>query len=746
MKTTHPAVPFVSSVILFPFQQLAVLATIIIAIALAAPALAATRRGGPPASLTDANGPGILEPALSATTGQTVRIPHTDQASGQTQLNILNNTITDADARGAVSILGFPITRVESPNDDMKEALKDLKDAARDNKTAEMQAAAQDLMNILLGTTQGRIYDGFAMLNFNRGAFVPDHVAGEYKMKTLHDTGLTEQGIDGQPRKIWEANINLLYYDGQIDSDTFLLRVPVAANEFDTVRLRYHIYSLEREEFAPTVVMQDKRLPASVQFPFKGFDAVWVPINGGLVTELTVKMPPVRLLRGVYTWGWRVHPPRIQFLQPVYEQVNAHTGNVELEPEGQSYAFRNRELSIDGISDAAPEKKMYIVARTVLGHKNAADIYSWLTKDNEGPRGTWDQWADLAKEQRQLPPEAWDILAQEGIQPGHFGPYRFVSVYMNNEMYGDGPDGNKIAGWNQGDRFQVKLINLDQHTHYFRNVDFGPRLHDDIAQSNASAASHSFEIMNFKPTYGAPKVAEAQWRAGWGFRPHFDVIQQQDVFSRGSDKLLLKTFFDGHNAQHAGFQYSAFARQGDFRFNPPPAIIGSAEEPAPNPLRESDGTPGIVLGQLTEGYGFAKVCSNAQFAPGSFCEEDISRFNPDNVKNVDTNGDGVPDVLWFPPFLRNPNANGGDIIPPTPAWKPFLFLNPHNGSLFINPKNPSLGYWADLTYAHGAPIKAGASLNANIEAARGSAQVFYQFDDLFHDNDIFSPHPTFETQ
>ncbi len=703
------------------------------------------RKPVPPIRLVNPNDPGILEPALSATTGTPVRIPHTDQASGQTQLNIQDGTVTDVDARGALSARGVPITRVQSPNEDMKEALKDMSDAAKDGRTTEMRAAAQDLMNILLGATQGRIYDGFAMLNFNRGAFMPDHVAGEYKMKTLRDTGLTEPGMDGQPRKIWEANVSLLYYDGQIDSDTFLLRVPVAAHEFDTVRIRYRIYSLEREEFAPTVVLQDKRLPGSVQFPFKGFDAVWVPINGGLITELTVKMPPVRLLRGVYTWGWRVHPPRIQFLQPIYEQVNAHTGAVELEPEGQSYAFRNRELSIEGIGDAAPEKKMFMAAKAAVEGASAATIYNWLKEENQGPRGTWQQWADLVKEQRQLPPEAWDILAQEGISPGNFGPYRFVSVYMNNEMYGAGPDGNKIAGWNQGDRFQVKLINLDRHTHYFRNVDFGPRLHDDIAQSGTSAGSHSFEIMNFKPFYGAPKVAEVQWRAGWGFRPHFDCIQGADCFSRASDRVLTKPFFDGHKNQKMGFQYSALARGGDFRFNPPPFIIGTEADPSPTFLSESDGSPGLAIGQRTEGYGIAKMCSNDDFGPG-FCQEDISAFNPDGVKNVDTNGDGVPDVLWFPPFLRNPNGQGGDIIPPTPAWKPFLFLNPHNGTLFLDPKDPSQGYWADLTYAHGTPINAGASLNANIEAARGSAQVFYQFDDLFHDNDIFSPHPTFETQ
>ena len=48
-----------------------------------------------------------------------------------------------------------------------------------------------------------------------------------------------------------------------------------------------------------------------------------------------------------------------------------------------------------------------------------------------------------------------------------------------------------------------------------------------------------------------------------------------------------------------------------------------------------------------------------------------------------------------------------------------------------------------MTYSHGRPITAGASLSAMVESPRASAQVFYQFDDLFHDNAIFSPHPTF---
>lgn len=691
----------------------------------------------------DADSPGIREPALSTTTGLDVRIPNTDQSNGDALLNVVGE-IVRVDAQGALSLTGHVITDTTSPNRAMRDALDALANAASSEDQAAMTGAAQELNAVLLGTTEGRIYDGFAMLNFNRGAFVPDHIAGEYKMKRLTDSGLVAPGIDGQPRKIWEVTVNMLWYDGQFDSDTFLLRVPVDAHPFDTLRITYRIYSLVTEDFAPTTVLLDVRLPGSVQFPFKGFDSVWQKIQNNEVTEVTVDHPPIRLMRGIYTWGWRIHPPRIQFLQPIFEMVNAHTGQVQLEPQGESFAFRNRQLSIDGIGAAAPEKKMYTITQAVLAGAPAAEVLAMLTESDTAPMGTWQDWADLAEDQRQLPPEARNLLAIEGIGAGEFGAYRFVSVYMNNEMYGNGPDGNRIEGWLQGEQFTVKLINLDNHTHYFRNVDFGPKLHNDIHAGPFPSGSHSFEIMNFKPTYGAPKVAEVQWRAGWGFRPHFDVIHQDGLFPRPSDNVFTTPFFDGHGDSHSGWQYSAAYRQGDFRFDPPPFIIGSVKDPSPQRLQEPDGTNGLLIGRQTEGYGVAKMCSHADHPLGGFCQTDISAFNPHGVRNIDTNGDGQPDVLWFPPFLRNPNPDvGGDIIPPTPAWKPFLWINPNNGTLFIDPNDPSQGYWADLTYSHGRPIAAASALSATIESPRASGQLFYQFDDLFHDNSIFSPHPTF---
>lgn len=703
----------------------------------------------------DDNEPGVLEPMtteLNIRDGMAdpeVRIPNTDQSVDGVEQSNIHGPVVYNDAVGSTSLLGHPITSATSPNDDMRLALQAMALAAQNDDSPALEAAANDLQDILHGTTTGRIYDGFSMLNYNRGAYLPDHMDGEYKMKWAVDSGETfVSPFDGETRKIWEMDINMLYYDGQIDADTFFVRFPVDAHDDDTLRVHYRIYSMALEDFSPTLVMLDKRVAQNtVQFPFKGFDSVWVAFNPAQVVDLSLDYPPVRMLRGVYTWGWREHPPRIQFLQPVYEITNVHSGEVELDPQGRSYAYRNRtNLTLDNISDAAPEMKMQRVVDAVLSGASTLTIERWLTKSTSGPKGTWIDWADLVDNQTQLPTEAWEMLADEGISPGNFGDYDMITVYMNNEMYGEGPWINEVDGWAQGDDFKVKLINLDKHTHYFRNVDFGPRLHDDILRC-CGGGDTSFEIMNFKPSYGAPKVAEMQWRAGWGFRPHYDVVQQQGVFPRPSDRVKLKPYTGGLGGTYFGYLYSEAKRGGDFRFSPPPFVITDHDEPAPFPLKDADGGTGLIIGQFTEGYGTQQVCAGDAY-PG-FCETDFGPSNPYGVLNWPSPNDpSVPKTeLRFPPFLRNPSQGvegAGDIIPPTGAWRPFIWVNPYNNSLYIDPNDPSLGYWADLTYGHGRPVYAGQGITAEIELPRASGQVFYQFDDLFHDNAIFSPHPLFE--
>ncbi len=730
------------------------------------------------AAQVDTNEPGILEPVTSALQGKDIRMPNTDQSVDGTVQSTISGVIDveDAFGPGVLSSTGHEINHVASPNDDLRLGLQALLTASQASDQAAMQTAANELKDILLGSTRGRIYDGFSMLNFNRykeasigpEAFQADLVPGEYKLKQVRDTGerFDNPYDPGDTRKIWDVNIQMLYYDGQIDSDTFLVHFPAEAHPDDTVRVHYRIYTLVQEDFSPTVVMLDRRQALNtVQFPYKGMDAVWIAMFPGQVVNVSINYSTIRQWRGVYTWGWRDHPPRIQFLQPVYDIFDmreGHEGEVVHDPQSASFIVRNREdLTLDAIGEAAPEKKMYRVAEAVLAGAEPATIEAWLTQSNQGPRGLWFEWADLAKVQTQLPPEAWEMMALEGLAPGDYGDYNMITAMINNEAYGEGPFSNEVITWDQGDVFKVKLLNLDNHTHYFRNVDFGARLHDDILRC-CGGGETSFEIMNFKPSYGAPKVAEMQWRAGWGFRPHYDVIQQPDVFPRGKDRIKLAPYIGGEGGAYFGYQYSEEARGGDFRFNPPPFVIGfDAANPSTYLLRDADGENGLVIGQFTEGYGVGQMCPQDPW-PG-FCTADIQAYNPNGTKNFPPPplrgqpvfpedigkfpGDIYPDEaveLRFPPFLRNPSqtvAGAGDIIPPTGAWRPFLWINPNNGSLFIDPEDESKGYWSDVTFSHGAPIFAGETLAATVELPRASGQVFYQFDDLFHDNMIFSPHP-----
>lgn len=733
------------------------------------------------AEANDANNKGIIEPVLTSLLGRDIRVPHTDQIVDGEQANLLSFATTSA--MGEKSMSGNEITKVSNPHADLNDALVKLSDNARNGIVSTTDA--DEILNILLGRTTGRIYDGFSLLNFNRwneplidASFFPaDAVPGEYKTKTIRDTGETEPNFKGEGKvSIWEIDVNMFWYGQQFDSDTFFIHIPLEVDgkkvsPDDTFRVNYHIYSLIFEDFAPLQAVSDANPSVefpdkpSVSFPHKAEDLVWVKIGKNSVNHITVQHTAFRFFSWIYTWGWTVHPPRIQFVVPLFEHVNAHTGKTEFIPRSQSMATRNRELDIDGISDVSPEKKIYKIAKSVVdGAVTSKQLISMLNDADVEPKGTYEEWIDLMVDQRQLPPEVVDILESENSS---IEDYDAVAVFMNNEMYGAGPFGSGVRDWVQGEKMKTRVFNMDNHTHYYRTVDFSKALHDDMSE-NAIDGIFSFEIINFKPIYGVPKVAELQWRAGWGFRPGYSVIQQEGTFINDNDIANLKPFaapkfqMDEQEVYY-GYQYSKEARKGDLIFNPPLHVIQDMQKPAFDFLCEFKKdysrrqlnyitgrwkkfrkrhpdmiNDGLVIGQRTEGYGIARMCDNFE---GMFCADDFSRFHPLGLKNMDMDGDGTPDELKFPMFLDNPNPDGGHIIPPTKLWEPFLYLSPKNGTIYIDPAKPEKGFWADLTYAHGRPVPPLEDITTEIEMPRSSGQLFYQFDDLFHDNSIFSMHP-----
>ena len=613
------------------------------------------------------------------------------------------------------SVTGHSIKSLRDPNQDLELALNRLLIAAKpagDSPLTDIRPA-QEVMDILLGDTQGRMYDGFPMLVYNRGAFAPDHIPGEFKMKRLEDTGETVVSqIDGELHRVWEVTINLLWFRQNFESDTFLMRVPFEAHPYDEFRINWRIYSLIQEDLAPTTIMND-----GFGRIFHGFDSTFTSIPAGTLGEISISYPSLLHFKGIYNWGWGNHPPRVSFLQPVVE-INEEG---DLNPVGLSFATRNREnLTIENISEAAPEKKAYLVAQAALDGASGSRIASMLTDPIVSPVGTFREWVRLADDQRQLPPEAWIVLArEEGLSRGDYGPYDMIIAFMNNKIYGESPyaqfgtegKGGVLRDWNQGDVVRVKVINLDNHVHYYRNVDFSAQFSKEIRGAFGNG-KFSFEKFNAKPTYGVPKVAEMQWRTGWGFVPHMSIAAQAGVFPREVDREQVTWFTDQLGGKHWGYVFQEVS--GYWRFNPPAPIREGEGLPAGDPLRDSDGQDGVLIGLDTEGFGAAKM------PEGSI----TTHPNQQNFAELE-----------FPGFLRNP-SNGGDIIPPTPKWSPFLVLNPETGTL----KSPDGRWWVDQTYFHGRPVYPGESIEASVEAPRASAQLFYQFDPLFHDNTVFSLH------
>lgn len=658
-----------------------------------------------------------IDPVLSASLGRDVYVPNTSTVhDGEANLHVTPLKVTPLNQ--ARSVTGHSIIGTRDPLQDLELALARLLSVSESSGTRPLSdlSPAEEVMEILLGDTQGRVYDGFALLNYNRGAFAPGHVPGEYKMKRLTYTGETViSQIDGEQHKVWEVTVNLLWYRQNFDSDTFLLQVPFDAHPFDEFRVNWRIYSLIQEDLAPSTIMND-----GFGRIFHGFDSTFTSIPAGTLSEITIKYPSILHFKGIYNWGWGSHPPRVHFLQPVLETNE----DGDLNPVGQSFATRNREdLVIENISEAAPEKKAYKVAAAALDGANGAEIAAMLSDGSVRPFDTFRGWLRLADDQRQLPSEAWEILKQEdGLERGEFGPYDIVIAFMNNETYGESPyssfgaegKGGVIRDWDQGEVVQVKILNLDNHVHYYRNVDFGSRFSEDVKLAFGNG-EFSFGKFNAKPTYGVPKIAEMQWRTGWGFVPHLGIAGQSGVFLRDSDNAKVTPFTDQLGESHIGYLFEGVS--GYWRFDPPEVIREGERVAAGDALRDADGEDGVKIGLDTEAFGVAKM--------------------PATEISTHPNQEQFP-LLNFPGFLRNPLEEGGDIIPPTPAWSPFLVFNPETGTL----RAPDGSWWVDQTYYHGRPVQAGGSIVANVEAPRASGQLFYQFDPLFHDNTVFSVHPS----
>jgi len=692
------------------------------------------------------NDPGILDPVIQDLLGRPWRLPASHQVTiDSEQINIVGRVKKKrADQGNSATGQAIGTAGINSPNRDLRDALRDLDDASANNNAAGMIAPAQEIESILSGNTSGRIYDGFSLFRSSRGGWLPDHISGEYKSKAVQDRGRRAPGLDGRNHTVWEVDVNLLYFDEEVDCDTAFLLFPPQADFRDLLYINYTVYATGTESFSPTTLLHDVDPFGAGTLPSKGYDAAWVPLGGNEITEITIDHGSLGTIRGVQIWGWYAEPDRSAFLQPVWESLDPLSGLLRRDAKGQVMMAEMASLDRASIGEAAPEMKSWTVAEAALTGASPSAVQAMLNNPLVPPLGTHNDWRKVLEHRSVFPQEALDLLALEGIDPGaigpnRLGPYDAILVYANHELYLDSLDllegHDPVTGLAlplphdaQGQELQLKVINLDHRSHYLQSFDYGPALHDDIDTCRfAPAGGHSLEIFVDQPVQGAPKMAELQWRLAWGIREGLGTIGQFDIFSLAQDLPALTAFQDEKGSARLGWQYAAGDRGSDWRVDPPASFLGGGV-----PLLEN-GSAGVIIGTATPGYGLAKMPQG-----------DLFPFHPDHLRNSDTDGDGVLDALLFPAWLRNPDPLQGDLIPSTKEWEPFLYLNPANGSRFLDPQNPALGLWADRSYAFGEVLEAGANRSIRIRRPRSQTQALWHVDGLMRSS-IGAPSRTNDT-
>lgn len=292
----------------------------------------------------------------------------------------------------------------------------------------------------------GRSYSGFPVLHYDE----PE------KLKTVKpiydDTGLKIGG---------EVHIHQLWYDSHIESDTCLLDVSAVQDVPWTIVYTVDVLNRGEDDFSPYVTYRDVVQMNGMLLPLAGMDMTFFPMRDGTRTVFRIKMAPGKYFNLVYTWGWRMHPPRAQAV----ENLISATGKNLLVWETKVFGTAPRsseeakQHAIAQIGDLAPSKRMWTALRQARDALARDDVEGLKAAGKEGHLAFGD-WLDRTR----LP---------SGVRIDQDAD--MTLLYADGTLYGELTDGRKVfSRWQKrGERLKVTIYNADYYVHGYALVDFG---------------------------------------------------------------------------------------------------------------------------------------------------------------------------------------------------------------------------------------------------------------------------------
>lgn len=335
----------------------------------------------------------------------------------------------------------------------------------------DVREALTRAIDILQGDpVPGRAYSGFPLLHY-RG---PDKIR---KVQPIRDDRGRIIGGNVDVHQVW--------YGGHIESDTSYLDLTELTGPDGafldvgwTVTYTVDVLNRGRDDFSPMTMYFDSPgmhsplappVPNGVPpAPNVAMDQTFHPMTEGSRTVFVIKMAPPRYYNLTYTWGWRLHPPRVQVMENASKKFPPHDmPGMPSKPlpryEIDVFGNKTPEQAIDMISDLAPAKRMWTAfraARQALDTPDAPD-YEKVLRQTTHALSAFRDWRD----RNHLP---------SGLKPDPDAD--LTLLYVNNTIYGQFTDGgwNDFPKWRtRGAAYRVTLLNGDYFEHGYLNVDFG---------------------------------------------------------------------------------------------------------------------------------------------------------------------------------------------------------------------------------------------------------------------------------
>lgn len=343
-----------------------------------------------------------------------------------------------------------------SPTDDLARLFSTLparcRKADRTSHDRELILGALQMgIDILEGNPlRNRAYSGFPLL----------HYIGPLKQKKVVPI------LDAAGKVVGgNVDVHQIWYDGHIESDTYLLDARAAYDVPWTVTYTVDVLNRGEDDFAPFAMYFDlpkDRAPVGSVL-LAGMDQSFFPMADGTRTVFKIKMPPAKYWNLVYTWGWRMHPPRIQVIENANKKVGPKT-TVEWETsvfgEDPRADEQAKLAAIGKLGELAPEKKMWRALREARDAGERGDWEGVAARIEAGQQAFFD-WKDRTR----LP---HGVAIDKNAD--------LTLLYVNNTIYGQFTEGTLTLFppfQTRGATFKVTLINGDNFDHAYQMVDFG---------------------------------------------------------------------------------------------------------------------------------------------------------------------------------------------------------------------------------------------------------------------------------